>query len=281
MAIFSAMKKAQSYYEMILEASTYVRSFLKVNVLDAVILGTGLSDFCENIDIHKEIPYSDIPHFPRSTVESHEGKLILGHLSKKPVILMSGRFHYYEGYSMKEVTLPIRVFQLLGVENIFITNVAGGTNANYKAGDIVLINDHIYMMPENPLRGVNDSRLGIRFPDMNDTYSKSLRKKAHEIAKTQGIELKEGVYYCLPGPNLETPAEYEMIHRLGADLVGMSTIPEVLVAKHADMNIFAVSIVSNVCYPLDKIQATTLESVIEVAKESGGKLSVLLRKLIT
>ena len=274
------MNKDLSYYEQILEAAAYVRSFLKVNVLDAVILGTGLGDFEESIDIQDEIPYADIPHFPRSTVQSHSGKLIIGHVGKTPVVVMSGRFHYYEGYSMKEVTFPVRVFQLLGIENIFITNVAGGTNPDYKAGDLVLIRDHIYMMPENPLRGRNDSRLGLRFPDMKHTYSEHLRAQALKIANSQGLQLKEGVYYCLPGPNLETPAEYELIHRSGADLVGMSTIPEVLVAKHAGMNIFAVSIVSNVCYPIDKIGETTLESVIEVAKQSGAKLSALLRELI-
>jgi len=274
------MKSDLTYYDKILEATAYVRSLLSVNVLDAVVLGTGLGDFENSIDIKKEISYSDIPHFPKSTVQSHHGKLIIGTVEEKPILVMSGRFHYYEGYSMKEVTFPIRVFKMLGIENIFITNVAGGTNPDYKAGDLVLIRDHIYMMPENPLRGQNDSRLGIRFPDMQGTYSEELRIHAHKIAEQQGLKLKEGVYYCLPGPNLETPAEYELIHRSGADLVGMSTIPEVLVARHAAMNIFAVSIVSNVCYPIDKIGETTLESVIEVAKESGSKLSAMLRELI-
>jgi purine-nucleoside phosphorylase len=274
------MKKAPSYYEKIQEATAYVRSFLKDNILDAVVLGTGLGEFEESIDIQKEIPYSEIPHFPLTTVESHKGKLILGTIEEKPIIVMSGRFHYYEGYTMKEVTFPIRVFQMLGIENLYITNVAGGTNADFIAGDLVMIKDHINFMPENPLRGQNDPRLGPRFPDMKNTYSQDLRSKAHEIASKQGLTIKEGIYFSLAGPNLETPAEYEFIHRAGADLVGMSTVPEVLVAKHAGINIFAVSIVSNVCYPIDQIKETTVESVIEVAQHAGSKLSLLLRELI-
>ncbi|MCL4113451.1 UNVERIFIED_CONTAM: hypothetical protein GTU68_008702 [Idotea baltica] len=269
-----------SYYSKITEASSYVRDFLTDNILDAVILGTGLGNFVDNIDIEKRIAYVDIPHFPKSTVESHQGELIIGKLKGKPIIIMSGRFHYYEGYSMKEVTFPVRVFQQLGVENIFITNVAGGTNADYEAGDLVSIKDHINFMPENPLRGQNDLRLGVRFPDMKNTYCPDLRADAHRIAKEMEIDLKEGVYFSLAGPNLETPAEYEFIHRSGADLVGMSTVPEVIVGKHAGMNIFAVSIVSNVCYPTDRIQETTIDSVIEVAQRSGEKLSALLGALI-
>ncbi len=250
------------------------------NILDAVILGTGLGSFVDNIDIEQKIAYAHIPHFPESTVESHAGELIIGKLKGKAIIVMSGRFHYYEGYSMKEVTFPIRVFQLLGVENLYITNVAGGTNPDQEPGDLVVLKDHIYMMPENPLRGSNDARLGPRFPDMKDTYSKELRSKAQKIAAKMDIDLKEGVYYSLQGPNLETPAEYEFIHRVGADLVGMSTIPEVIVAKHGGLNIFAVSIVSNVCYPPDRIRETTIESVLEVAAQSGGRLSTLLTALI-
>ncbi|GLR18049.1 purine-nucleoside phosphorylase [Portibacter lacus] len=271
---------SKSYYEKIAEATSFVRGYLKGNILDAVILGTGLGSFVDSIDIEERIPYKNIPHFPVSTVESHQGELIIGKLKGKPIIVMSGRFHYYEGYSMKEVTFPVRLFQLLGVENIFITNVAGGTNADYEAGDLVVIKDHINFMPENPLRGQNDSRLGVRFPDLKNTYCPDLRVKAHGIAKEMKIDLKEGIYFSLAGPNLETPAEYEFIHRSGADLVGMSTVPEVIVAKHAEMNIFAVSIVSNVCYPTDRIQETSIDSVIEVAHLSGEKLSALLGALI-
>lgn len=269
-----------SYYDQVIEATAYLRALTTDNILDAVVLGTGLGSFVDHIDIKRKVAYQDIPHFPATTVQSHAGEVILGKLKGKPVIVLSGRFHYYEGYSMKEVTFPIRVLQLLGVENIYITNVAGGTNPTFEAGDLVVIKDHIYMMPENPLRGSNDSRLGPRFPDMKETYSKEVRAKAQQIAQDLGIDLKEGVYFCLQGPNLETPAEYEFIHRSGADLVGMSTVPEVIVAKHAGLNIFAVSIVSNVCYPPDRIQETTIESVVEVAEQSGGRLSTLLTALI-
>lgn len=271
---------SQSYYAKITEASSFVENYLTDNILDAVVLGTGLGNFVDQIDIQKKIPYHKIPHFPTSTVESHQGELIIGRLKGTPVIMMSGRFHYYEGYSMKEVTFPIRVFQLLGIKNIFITNVAGGTNAEFVAGDLVMIKDHINFMPENPLRGQNDPRLGVRFPDMKKTYCPELRAKAYDLAKEMKIDLKEGVYFSLAGPNLETPAEYEFIHRAGGDLVGMSTVPEVIVARHAGLNIFAVSIVSNVCYPIDRIQETTIESVIEVAQEAGEKLSLLLSALI-
>lgn len=274
------MKDPKNYYDKIQETAGYIRSFLTDNVLDAVILGTGLGDFEQSIDIEKVVPYAEIPHFPISTVDSHRGRLILGAIRGRPILVMSGRFHYYEGYSMKEVTFPIRVFQMLGIENLYITNVAGGTNADFQAGDIVIIKDHINFMPENPLRGQNDGRLGPRFPDMKNTYSSKLRAKAHEIAAKQGLILKEGVYFSLAGPNLETPAEYEFIHRSGADLVGMSTVPEVLVAKHGGINIFAVSIVSNVCFPIQQLEETTLESMIEVAKQAGSKLSLLLRELI-
>ncbi|WP_235298549.1 purine-nucleoside phosphorylase [Portibacter marinus] len=271
----------QSHFDQVQEAVKFLKNAMDQSVKNAAILGTGLGGFIENIDIQKEIPYEEIPYFPKTTVDSHAGKLVIGHLNQTPIIVMSGRFHYYEGYSMKEVTFPIRVFQRLGIQNLYITNVAGGTNPDFNAGDLVIIRDHIYKMPDNPLRGKNDERFGPRFPDLKNTYCTELRSKAHKIASQTNMVIKEGVYYALPGPNLETPAEYEMIHRMGGDLVGMSTIPEVLVAKHGGLNIFAVSIVSNVCYPLDRITETTIESVMDIAERSGSKLSTLLTALIS
>lgn len=268
------------YYNKISAAANYIKTRTDLSIKDAVILGTGLGDFVDAVDIELEIPYSHIPHFPETTVRSHSGKFIIGRIKDKPVIILSGRFHYYEGYDMQEVTLPVRVVKMLGVDNIFITNVAGGVNENFDAGDLVMIADHINFLPENPLRGANDERLGPRFPDMKNTYSRDFQAKAMEIAKKMNFELKSGVYFALQGPNLETPAEYKFIHTVGADLVGMSTIPEVIVSKHVGLNIFAVSIVSNVCYPIERITETSIEDVIEIAHQSGAKLSLLLTELI-
>lgn len=268
------------YYDQISQSAAFLREIIPQGIQDAVILGTGLGKFENNINKILEIPYETIPNFPSSTVKSHSGKLIIGKLDSKTLLVFSGRFHYYEGYSMKSLTLPIRVLALLGIKNLFITNVAGGVKESFNAGDLVMIKDHINLLPENPLRGINDDRLGIRFPDMKDTYTPSLRLKAQNIAEEMGLNLKSGVYLALQGPNLETAAEYQFIHHIGADLVGMSTVPEVIVARHSGMNIFAVSIVSNVCYPPERITETTLESVLEVAENSGNKLSQLLSKLI-
>lgn len=269
-----------TYYDKALEASTFLQSKVPGPVHDVIVLGTGLGTLLQRIEIIQEIPYTIIPHFPISTVQSHKSKLIVAQLKGKQVLVMAGRFHYYEGYSMKEVTFPIRVFQLMGIQNVYLTNVAGGVNATYEKGDLVLIKDHINFMPDNPLRGANDERFGPRFPDMKDTYSKTLRTKAHEIAGTLDIKLKEGVYFGLPGPSLETPAEYEFIHRSAGDLVGMSTVPEAIVAKHAGLNLMAVSIVSNVCYPVDRIEETSVDEIIAVAERAESQLAKLLIALI-
>lgn len=269
-----------SYYEKIEATASFLNGKISKKISNAVILGTGLGDFVDSVEISKEIPYEEIPNFPVSTVKSHSGKLIVGTIKNKDVIVLAGRFHYYEGYDMQTLTLPVRVLKMIGVENLFITNVSGGVNENYNAGDLIIIRDHINFLPENPLRGFNDERLGPRFPDMTHTYSKFFRDRAKVIAQKKGIEVREGVYFGWQGPNLETPAEYEMIHRMGGDMVGMSTVPEVIVAKHAGLNIFGASIVSNVCYPLDRIVETSVEDVIAVAKKGGSKLSVLLSELI-
>lgn len=270
----------QALYDQIQEAISFIRERVRSEPGIGIIMGTGLGNLADDIQKELVIPYKDIPHFPVSTVSSHKGELIFGTLAGKQVVAMAGRFHYYEGYSMKEVTFPIRVMKALGVNHLLISNAAGGTNALINAGDLVLIKDHINMQPENPLRGYNDERLGPRFPDMMEAYDKVLAAKTRKIAKEEGINLHEGIYYCLQGPNFETPAEYEMIHRLGADVVGMSTVPEVIVARHAGIKVLAISVVSNKCYPVETIQYTTLESVLGVVKQAGPKLQLLIRRLV-
>jgi len=193
---------------------------------------------------------------------------------------MAGRFHYYEGYSMQQVTFPVRVLKFLGIERLIISNVSGSTNAAFEAGDIVFIKDHINLQPENPLRGVNDERLGPRFPDMLDTYDRPLNAKALAIAKANNIRAHEGVYLALQGPNLETPAEYNFIHRAGADVVGMSTVPEVIVAKHMSLPIFVISIVSNKCFPIENITQTTVEAVIQLANEAEPKMRLIVKEIL-
>lgn len=267
-------------FDNIQESIQYIRTITDFNPKFGIILGTGLGDLSEKIENPIEIPYRDIPHFPVSTVESHKGKLIFGWLSGFPIVAMAGRFHYYEGYSAQELTFPIRVLKFLGIDLLFISNVSGGVNPDYKAGDIIFVKDHIFLQPENPLRGANDERLGVRFPDMSNTYNHDLIDKGLVIAKNNGITAYAGVYVCLPGPNLETPAEYVYAHRIGGDVVGMSTIPEVIVAKHSELPVFVLSIVSNQAYPPEAIQETTIDDVIQMAKEVEPKMTLIVEKLL-
>lgn len=210
----------------------------------AIILGTGLGRLADEIVIEQEIPYSEIPHFPQSTVEGHSGKLLLGKLGGKDVLAMQGRFHFYEGYSMREVTFPVRVMYELGIQTLFVSNAAGGTNSSFSVGDIMIITDHINFFPEHPLRGKNFPT-GPRFPDMHEAYDKNLIALADTIAQEKGIKVQHGVYLGTQGPTFETPAEYRMFARLGADAVGMSTIPEVIVANHCGIKVFGVSIITD------------------------------------
>lgn len=267
-------------YNKIEEAKTFIRSRSSTLSKIGIVLGTGLGPLAGEIEIQCEISYDEIPYFPKPTVQSHEGKLIFGTLSGVQVLLMSGRFHYYEGYSMQEVTFPIRVLSALGIELLILSNVAGGLQAEFQPGDLVFLKDHINLMPDNPLRGPNDDRLGLRFPDMLDTYDRSLNSRAIELCKELDIPASEGVYAALQGPNLETPAEYNYLHTIGADLVGMSTVPEVLVARHMNMKLFVISIVSNTCYPIEELTPTTLEEVISVANLASKRLSKLMIKFI-
>lgn len=267
-------------YDQIQEAIQFIRNQTEFQPRFGIILGTGLGKLTDEIKEAVAIPYADIPHFPVSTVQSHRGKLIFGQLAGQPVVAMAGRFHYYEGYTMKQVTFPVRVLKMLGIERLFISNAAGSVSQHIFAGDLTFIKDHINLHAENPLRGENDERLGPRFPDMLHAYDRKLNAVALEVARRENIRAHEGVYLGLQGPNLETPAEYNMAHIIGADLVGMSTIPEVLVARHMDLPVFVISVATNKCYPVEEIQETTVEDVIAVAEEAEPKMTRVVKKLI-
>jgi len=264
-----------SLFDKIQESKTYIERILIPKAKIAVVLGTGLGDFAQTLTDIIEMPYSEIPHFPVSTVASHQGKFVFGYKSGVPVVVMAGRFHYYEGYSAAEITFPIRVLKALGVEKMILTNAAGGINPHFIEGDIVQVTDHINLMPEHPLRGFNDERLGLRFPDMLQAYDAEMILSFGKIADNLGLSLKQGVYLGLQGPSLETPAEYKMARIMGADILGMSTIPEVIVAKHAGIKVAVFSIVSNVCFPKSAITETTVEAVIATVMKSVGRLQLL------
>lgn len=244
-----------------------------------IVLGTGLGGLVKEIEAEHVIPYSEIPNFPLSTVEGHSGKLIFGKLGGKNVVAMQGRFHYYEGYDMKQVTFPIRVMKYLGISYLFLSNASGGVNPDFEIGDLMIINDHINLFPTNPLIGTNFSELGPRFPDMSDAYEPSLVKKAKEIASKIGIKTVEGIYAGLSGPCFETPAEYKYVRNIGADTVGMSTVPEVIVARHMKVPCFAISIITDLGVP-GKIVQVTHEEVQKVAAEAETKMTKLMKELI-
>ena len=269
------------YYDQIQSAAEYLKEHMRTSPKVAIVLGTGLSNLSERIENPQVFKYDDIPHFPNITVKGHMGNLICGLINGVEVMAMQGRFHYYEGYTMKEVTFPMRVMQALDIDIILISNAAGGVNENYSAGDIVLVTDHISLHQENPLRGENDERLGTRFPDMFSTYDEEMILQAEKIAEKHKITVHRGVYFGWPGPNLETPAEYNMINTLGGDLVGMSTVPEVLVAKHAGMRILVASVVTNECFPIGRLSPTGHDEVIDVAGIAEPKLTKIISELIS
>ncbi len=244
-----------------------------------IILGTGLGRLVNNINISNSISYKDLPHFPLSTVESHEGRLIFGKLSGKSVVCMQGRFHHYEGYGMKEVTFPVRVLKKLGANILIVSNAAGGLNPLFERGDVMLITDHINMLPENPLRGANDESLGPRFPDMIEVYKRDYIKLFEKIALEEKIPIKKGVYVSLPGPCFETPAEYRMLRIIGADAVGMSTVPEVIVARHMGMEVLGISIITDMGLP-DILEPVSHEIVIKAAEEAEPKLAKLVTAFV-
>ncbi|MDD4777732.1 MAG: purine-nucleoside phosphorylase [Fermentimonas sp.] len=265
--------------EIIKQTADYLKGKIGEIPNTAIILGTGLGELANEIEDKNEIPYTEIPNFPISTVEGHSGKLIVGTLGGKKVIAMQGRFHYYEGYNMQQVTFPIRVFQALGIEYLFVSNAAGGMNSSFDVGDIMLIEDHINFFPEHPLRGKNFEELGTRFPDMSEAYDKNLRLMAMEIAKEKNIKLQHGVYVGLQGPTFETPAEYNFFRIMGGDAVGMSTVPEVIVANHAKMKVLAFSIITDLGV-LGKIVEVSHEEVQEAAKIAQPMMAEIMRTII-
>ena len=265
--------------ETIKQTADYLASKISEIPNTAIILGTGLGELAREIEDREEIPYTEIPNFPVSTVEGHSGKLIVGTLGGKKVLAMQGRFHYYEGYDMKQVTFPIRVFKALGIEYLFVSNAAGGMNSSFDVGDIMLIEDHINLFPEHPLHGKNYNELGTRFPDMSEAYNKELRLLAMEIAKEKDIKLQHGVYIGLQGPTFETPAEYNFLRIIGGDAVGMSTVPEVIVANHAGMKVLAFSIITDLGV-IGKIVEVSHEEVQEAAKIAQPKMAEIMRTII-
>ncbi|MEM8889344.1 MAG: purine-nucleoside phosphorylase [Bacteroidota bacterium] len=265
--------------EKLQEAFEYVSKQISSRPKIGIVLGTGLGRLVEEIDQEKALPYNFIPHFPISTVESHFGKLIFGKIGDKEVVAMQGRFHYYEGYNMQEITFPIRMMKMLGVETLFISNASGAVNLSFQNGDLMVIDDHINLQPANPLTGPNISEFGPRFPDMSAPYDKELSARAMEIAKENDIRAHIGVYVGVPGPNLETRAEYRYMRIIGGDVVGMSTVPEVIVARHMDMRVCAISVITDIGDP-DNLHPISLEDVIAVANEAEPKLTHLLSTLI-
>ena len=261
------------------EAAEYIRGQYPDKPQFGIILGTGLGSLIQDMEVTATISYENIPHFPISTVESHSGKLVFGHLGGKHVVVMQGRFHYYEGYSMQQVTFPVRVMKLLGIEKLFISNAAGGMNPNMEKSDLMIIRDHINLMPENPLRGKNIDELGGRFPDMSEPYSRALVAQAQTIAEEKGITYHVGTYAGVPGPNLETFAEYRWLRQMGADAVGMSTVPENLVAVHMGLPVFAVSVITDLAHP-DHLDPVSIESVIAAAMAAEPHMKLLLTELI-
>jgi purine-nucleoside phosphorylase len=261
------------------EAVDAVRARTSVVPDTAIILGTGLGRLAREIEVEAAIPYQDIPHFPLSTVESHAGRLLLGELSGRAVVAMEGRFHMYEGYALQQVTLPVRVMGLLGASTLIVSNVSGGMHPLWDPGDLVLIDDHINLLGDNPLIGPNLDELGPRFPDMSEPYDRVLQAIAEATALEQKIALRRGVYVAVAGPNLETRAEYRMLRSIGADVVGMSTVPEVIVARHMGMHVLGLSIITDRCLP-DALEPAEIEEILRVAGEAEPKLTALIRGVL-
>jgi len=257
------------------DAVAVVRKVSALKPSVGIILGTGLGTLAEQIQVEARIAFEDIPHFPTSTVDTHAGELILGTLAGKAVVVMAGRFHAYEGYTLKQVTFPVRVAKALGIKVLIISNAAGGLNPQFSAGDLMLITDHINFMGDNPLIGPNDDSLGPRFPDMSEPYSKELIELAETVALSSGIKLQRGVYLACPGPNLETRAEYRFMRSIGADAVGMSTVPEVIVAVHAGLRVLGFSAITDECNP-DTLEPADVPKIIATAKRIEPKLTKIV-----
>lgn len=270
---------ADEYRRQIADATKHIKNFLSTDPAAGIILGTGLGGLIKEIRIEQQLNYSDIPHFPISTVDGHAGKLIIGKIADKPVIAMQGRFHYYEGYSMQQITFPVRVMYQLGIRTLLISNAAGGMNPQFSRGDIMLIDDHINLLGSNPLIGPNLDEYGPRFPDMSEPYSKRLISIAEDVALKNNFVLRKGVYIAVSGPNLETRAEYRFLRATGADVVGMSTIPEDIVAVHMGMEVMAVSVITDECFP-DTLQPVNIDEILATANEAEPRLTLLMREVI-
>ncbi len=244
-----------------------------------IILGTGLGGLVKEIKIEHEIDYAKLPHFPLSTVESHKGKLIFGTIGNKKVVAMQGRFHYYEGYTMQQIVYPVRVMKFLGVETLLVSNACGGMNPQYRRGDVMIMSDHINLLGDNPLIGKNYEELGPRFPDMSEAYNNELIKLAEEVALDNKIKVQKGVYVAVPGPNLETKAEYRFLRNIGADVVGMSTIPENIAANHMGMKVLGFSIITDECFP-ESLKPVNMEEIIAAAVAAEPKMTMIMKEVI-
>ena len=254
------------------EAVAFIKERLPIDPEYLVILGTGLGQLAEHMTVELELPYEEIPHFPVSTVESHAGKLLIGYLGGKSIMAMQGRFHYYEGYSMNQIAFPVRVAKMLGIQTLLASNACGGLNPNFERGDIMLINDHINFLGDNPLIGPNDPDLGPRFPDMSQPYTERLLATAEQVALDAGIKMHQGVYLAVSGPMMETKAEYRYMRQLGADVVGMSTVPEVIAAVHMSMEVLGISVITDECFP-DTHEPISLDDVLEAAAMAEPQLT--------
>lgn len=266
-------------WEEVQETVNYIKEKTNFSPEYGIILGSGLGSFTDDIKIEFTLPYSEIPNFPIVTVEGHKGALVFGTIGDKKVVAMQGRFHFYEGYDMKQVTFPVRVMKFIGVSKLIVSNASGGVNHNYHVGSIVILKDHINMMPEHPLRGKNDERFGPRFVNMSEPFSRKMILKAKELAEKLEITIHDGVYLGLQGPTFETLSEYKMVKTLGADCVGMSTVPEVIVARHMDLETFGISVITDMGNE-ESIDTITHEEVLEAAKEAEPKVRKLIRELI-
>ena len=266
-------------WEQVQETVSFIKEKTNFTPEYGVILGSGLGSFTDDIQIEFTLPYTEIPNFPISTVQGHKGALVFGTIGNKKVVAMQGRFHFYEGYSMKEVTFPVRVMKYLGVEKLIVSNASGGVNPNYEVGSIVFLKDHINMMPEHPLRGKNDERFGPRFLNMSEPFSIKMIEKAKELAQKFNIKVQDGIYLGLQGPTFETLAEYKMVKIVGADCVGMSTVPEVIVARHMDMEVFGLSVITDMGNE-GNIETVSHEEVLEAARKAEPKVRILIKELI-
>jgi purine-nucleoside phosphorylase len=261
------------------EALAYIKEQTELRPDYLVILGTGLGRLAEQMDVEDEVSYQDIPHFPTSTVESHAGKLLFGTLGGKTVVAMQGRFHYYEGYSMQQIVFPVRVLNAFGTNTLLVSNACGGMNPNYSRGDVMLICDHINLLGDNPLIGPNDDELGPRFPDMSEPYSERLMAVAEEAALEEQIKLHKGVYIAVTGPNMETKAEYRFLRNFGADVVGMSTVPEVISAVHMGMEVMGISVITDECFP-DALEPVNIEDVLEAADMAEPQMTTIITRVL-